>query len=54
MLVTIFETDIEATDWNRTLSPHVTDFINYLLPKLDILYRIAPNSVDATSKFSIV
>lgn len=50
VLVTIFETDIETTRWNRTLSPHVSDFLNYLWPKLEILYNIAPNSNGLSSK----
>ena len=54
VLVTIFETDIDTTKWNRTLSPHVSDFMNYLWPKLEILYNIAPSSNGLSSEYAVV
>ncbi|XP_065205973.1 proteasome activator complex subunit 4-like isoform X2 [Planococcus citri] len=44
VLVSIFETDVETDNWNRTCSPRASEFIEYLLPRLEILYSVAPNS----------
>ena len=43
----IFRTDIEITGWNQTLELRVSDFMNELLPALDVLYSITSSSESA-------